>query len=365
MQRLLVITGSMNAGGAETFLMKIYRNMDRTKYQMDFALGIREKGVYDDEIIRMGGRIYYVPPKTRNLVAFYKGIKEIVRDNHYNSVMRMSQFTISALDLFAAKQGGAQHLIMRSTNSQVVEGKKQQIINILFSWMPKVIPTTRFAPSTEAAEFLFGKGCITNGKAIIIHNAVPVEKFVFCEEKRKAKRKELGVSDENFVVCHMGRFEHQKNHEFLIDVFYEIKKKKDSAILVLVGDGSLFESIKKKVEILGLSDSVQFLGIRKDIPEILMASDIDIFPSFYEGMPNTIIEAQAAGLKCIVSDTITKEVAITDRVHFMSLNSSAKEWADMACSVEINHTDTYEEFKAQKYDIDSVVNQFVDTVFDV
>lgn len=364
MLRLLIINGSMNVGGAETFIMKIYRNIDRTKYQFDFAVGIKEEGAYDKEILSLGGKIYHITPKSKNLKKFYKDIKKVVRDNNYDYVLRMSQFSISALDLLAAKQGDATHLIMRSTNSQITGGTLGKIINKLFSWMPKIIPTAKFGPSTESADFLFGKNSVKNGKAKVIHNAVPINNFIFNYDIRSKKRKELGLEDKNFVVCHIGRFDEQKNHQFLIDVFNEVYKRNNNAILLLVGDGVLKEQIKNKVNNYGLQKHVKFLGLRKDVPEILMASDVDVFPSLYEGMPNTIIEAQATGLPCIISDTITKEVNITGNIKFLSLNSNINEWVNEICTVNLERNDMREIFIKSKYDIDSVCSDFINIVFE-
>lgn len=363
-KRLLCIVGGMNAGGAETFLMKIYRALDKKKYQMDFYVAKQEEGYYDKEIITMGGNIYYSIPKSKNIIKSFVAIKEIVRREKYYYVMRVSQHSISAIDLLAAKQGGAKTLVYRSSNSGTGGGRVNRILHFIFRWLTIIIPTVRIAPSTEAAEFMFGKNCIKNRKAIIVKNAIAIEDFKFDQERRANIRWEFGI-EEKFVVGHVGRFNHQKNHCFLVEIFSEIVKKNDNSVLLLVGKGELENEIKGKIKLLNLEDKVIFTGVRADVPDILMAMDVFIFPSYFEGMPNTVIEAQATGLKCIVSDSITREAQITDRVSFESLDSIPEEWAAAAIENdnEIGRMNMAEYLKNNGYDINLSVKEFENIIF--
>lgn len=317
MKRLLCIIGSMDVGGAETFLMKIYRSLDKNRYQLDFA--VAESGFYDEEIRRCGGKIFKVTPKSNGVIRNFRDIQRIVKNNHYKSVLRVSQNSLSALELFAAKLGGAEIRGYRSSNSSTVSGTKKEIVtHKLCMWMPDLFANVRFAPSTEAAEYMFGKRCIDKGKAFLLKNGLSLDACQYSDNARNKVRAELGLRDE-FVVGHIGRFNQQKNHAFLIDIFAEIKKNHKDAVLLLCGKGEKETEIYDKVKKIGLCDSVRFLGVRSDIPQLLSAMDIFVFPSFYEGMPNTVIEAQATGLPCYISDRITKEAAITDLVTFLPL----------------------------------------------
>lgn len=237
-KRLLCIVGGMNAGGAETFLMKVYRALDKGKYQMDFYVFSQEEGFYDQEIISMGGKIFHSVPKSKGFIKSFTAIKETVRRGKYDYVMRVSQHSISTFDLLAAKQGGAKTLIYRSSNSGTGGGSVSRILHELFKWLTMSIPTIRIAPSTEAAEFMFGKNCIKKGNAVILKNAIQVENFTFDQEKRDKIRRAFKIEDK-FVIGHVGRFNDQKNHSFLVDVFEELVKKKTTVCYYWLGKVNL------------------------------------------------------------------------------------------------------------------------------
>lgn len=363
MKRVLCITASMNAGGAETFLMKMYRAMDKTRYQMDFCVNA-DSNYYESEILGLGGKIYRVPAKSQNILGWYKETKKVVRDHEYKYVIRVCEHSLAALDLVVARQGGADHLIMRSSNAS--SGSRLSIfLHKVFRFLPKFVPTVKIAPSTEAAEYSFGRGCIRRGEASLLHNAIDTTVYRYDPAGREQIREELGIKDK-FVVGHVGRFNHQKNHAFLIDTFQEVLRNNPDARLVLVGNGELEESICQKVNDLGIEQYVIFTGVRKDVPQLLSAFDVFLFPSFYEGMPNTVIEAQSTGLPCIVSDTITREAKITDIVSYVGLNESTAMWASKVSKLaeRVVDRETYHTLmKNSGYDIQDCVGRFIDLVF--
>ena len=365
MKRLLCIVGSMNAGGAETFLMKVYRKLNRTMYQMDFAIGTPEEGFYDQEITELGGRIFHIAPKSEGLLKNFFEIKKLVKTEQYKYVFRTSQNSLSALELFAAKLGGAEKRIYRSSNSNITDSKREMIVHKMCFLMPKLFANVRFAPSTEAAEFVFGKRCIDKGRASIIHNGIDLNTFRFNAEDRNTVRKELDIED-RFVVGHVGRFYVQKNHKKLVEIFYQIQKRIPNAILILVGQGELKKEIETQLIQLGLQDNVIFTGVRKDVSRLLSAMDVFVFPSLYEGMPNTVIEAQATGLPCVISNTITKEAKVTDIITYMGLEDDSAIWAEEAIKMSMLCQDRMHPnavMKGQGYDIEDCVKQFVDAVF--
>lgn len=369
MKRLLCIVGSMNAGGAETFLMKMYRALDKQKYQMDFAVAISEKGFYDDEIISMGGIIHHITPKSRSFIKNFNDIRELVQNNNYNYVMRISQHSLSGLELLAAKLGGARVRVFRSSNSNTTsDSKLNQILHKLCMFMPAFFANVRIAPSTEAAEFMFGDRCIEKGKASLLPNAIDTSIFRYNEDARCSIRKEFFINKNQLVVGHIGRFNQQKNHRFLIEVFAEVLKQKPDALLMLVGDGEKKNEIKEQINALGIEESVILTGIRSDVPALLSAMDVFVFPSFYEGMPNTVIEAQATGLPCVIADTITREACITDCVEYKPLTDSAESWADFTVSLFNNCKEdrSYYNYKMKNagYDISSCVEQFTKLTFE-
>ena len=360
MERLLCIVSAMNAGGAETFLMKMLRGMDRTEYMLDFCV-TSETNFYAEEIARLGGSIHVVPPKSKHPIASFLAVRRLVKTEGYTRVIRVNEHSLSTIDLIAARMGGAKTVIMRSSNASS-PGKLSRILHKLFFFLPRIVPNVRFAPSTEAAEYSFGKGCVQKGRASLVHNGVDLNVFRYRPDARDLLRAELGVTD-GLLVGHVGRFNLQKNHAFLLDVFRKIKEERADARLVLVGKGELEGEIRQKAEALGILDSIIFTGVRKDVPELLSAMDVFVFPSFYEGMPNTVIEAQATGLPAVIADTITREADITGLVSYLPLTSPTT-WAETAlASVKSVRADTVDAFKEKGYDTDSVVRSFVSLCF--
>lgn len=362
MKRILCIVGSMNAGGAETFLMKIYRKLNREKYQMDFCVSKSEKGFYDDEILNMGGRIIHTVPKSKNPIASFVSIYNIVKKYNYKYIMRVSQHSLSALELLAAKLAGAEVLVYRSSNSSTMGGGMSNVLHKMFRFLPRLIANVKIAPSLPASEFMFGEKLTKRGEVIFLKNGIPLNEFTYSTKARKKIRDEINIKDQ-LLIGHIGRFSHQKNHEKLVEIFYEVKKYKKDAHLMLVGTGELEVSIKNLIHSLKLDDSVHFLGVRKDIPDLLSAMDVFVFPSLFEGMPNVIIEAQANGVPCVISDTITSEVKILENVTILPIQKK-DEWTKHILTMKrIDSIKAQKELKKQGYDIETVVEAYVSSVF--
>lgn len=364
-KRLLCIVSSMDAGGAETFLMKIYRALDKSKYQMDFFVSSFTPGFYENEILSMGGKIFRSVPKSKSPIKAFIDIQQTVRREKYQYVMRLSQHSLATLDLLAAKAGGAKVLIYRSTNAKI-DGRLSRFLDVLFKFLTRKVPTVKVAPSTEAAEFAFGKDCVSNGHTIILKNGIAIENFLFNQDKRDKIRKEFKI-DNQFVVGHVGRFNNQKNHNYLIDIFSEIVKRNQNSVLILVGKGELESNIRMKINNLSLANKVIFTGIRSDVADIMMAMDVFIFPSFFEGMPNTVIEAQATGLPCIISDTITREAQITNFIDYLSINERPEVWARTTLKYAngFERKNMHTEFIDAGYEINTIVKDFVNLVFGI
>ncbi|HWP98652.1 MAG TPA: glycosyltransferase family 1 protein [Syntrophomonadaceae bacterium] len=354
----------MNTGGAETFLMKLYRAIDTNMYQLDFCVASDHEGYYEKEIIERGGKIFRRPVKSKNLLAAYKILIKIVRDNHYDYVMRVGEHSFAAFDLLAAKLGGAKHLIMRSSNAGSSGGKISNLLHKIFGFLPRIVPTVKIAPSRLAAEYTFGKLAVKNKNVFFLNNAIDVPQFIFNKKIREKYRSELDIEDK-FVIGHVGRFSLQKNHKFLLEIFAEIKKIKPDSIFILIGNGELEPLIREKAECLGILDNLKMLGIRSEIPELMMAMDVFAFPSFYEGMPNTVIEAQATGLRCVIADTITPEANITGLVKYLPLNAGARYWANIICEYYQGYprNDMTQAFYQVGYDIRSAAQFFTSIVF--
>jgi len=357
--KILCMIGSMNAGGAETFLMKIYRQIDKEKYQLDFYVTQQNKGFYDDEISTLGGKIIRAIPKSKNPFKSFVSIYKTVKTYKYKRVIRISQHSLSSIDLFAAKLAGAKILVFRSSNSKTGGSSINTFLHFFFRPFAKLIPNIKLAPSHEAAEFMFGKNYNKNQNTYIIKNGIPVEDFTFSNQTRLNKRNELNFNNK-FIVGHIGRLNKQKNHFFLIEVFEQILKRNDNSLLILVGSGELKNALMDKVEEKRIADKVIFLGVRSDIPQLLMAFDLMIFPSLFEGLPNVLIEAQATGLKCIVSDSISKEVKVSNNLIFKNIQDEPIEWTK---EVDFNYYERLNNDFPDDYNIQNTVDFFIENIF--
>jgi glycosyltransferase involved in cell wall biosynthesis len=210
-------------------------------------------------------------------------------------------------------------------------------------------PTKYFACSRNAGDWLFGRRVLASEQLIVLNNAVDIQEFAYDAQARKLIRNELQATG-RLVIGHVGRFNEQKNHGFLIDVFKAIHDNNPKALLVLVGDGHLKPAMERKVASLGLSSQVRFLGIRNDIPKLMQGMDLFLFPSLFEGLPVVLVEAQASGLRCVATDTITSDANVTGRVDFMSLKETPEQWAQVVLNSSYEHEDTSELMRNGGYD---------------
>ncbi len=318
MLRILQVVTYMGRGGLETMLMNYYRNIDRTKVQFDFLVHREFRADYDDEIESLGGKIYRAPRLNPYSAKYRKFMKNFFAEHEY-TVVHSHLDCLAGIPLEFAKKAGVPVRIAHSHNANQPRDLKYPI-KLLQRRKIASTSTQCFACSGEAGDWMF------QGKAFtVVKNAIDLKKFEFDEDRRLAMRQKLGLENE-LVIGHVGRFYEQKNHEQLIDIFAEIIKQQNAKLL-LVGKGPLEEKIKERVDAKGLADSVIFLGTRNDIPDLMQAFDVFVFPSIFEGLPLTLIEAQASDLPCVISDTIPNEVKLTSLVEFVSLKATPQEWA--------------------------------------
>ncbi len=359
----MVLINTLNVGGAETFIMKVFRAIDREKIVFDFLINSKEEGAYEKEVEALGGRVYHgyfmVEHPIKNLAKVYQTVKH----GGYKKVFVFTQHPITFLNLLMSTLAGAKTRVVRSTNS-ACGGRMSNFLARVFRPLMNTLVTVAIAPSKEAGVWLFGRRMVRCGKVSILNNGVDLAEYNYSEGKRRKAREDLGYSSDEFVVGHVGRFSRQKNHLFLLDVFAEIYRNNKQARLLLVGKGETMETVESRIEDLELKDVVEFAGIRSDVDSVMNAMDIMVFPSFYEGMPNVIIEAQACGLPCLIADTISPDVAITEFVQFESLSASATEWAREITlfAKEQPRYDTGNEIKEKGYSIASTVG-FLERVF--
>lgn len=326
--RVLHVCGNMDIGGAERYVMDIYRNINREKIQFDFLLHTDKACDYNNEINRLGGYVYSVPKVSiRTLFAHIKAVKAFFKEHKNYRIVHLHTTNTGFILHIIAKKYGIPIRIAHAHSAGFGKGV-EGLIKKTFCFPLRFFATHKFAISKLAGMSRFGKNDMEKGNVQVIPNGIDTKQFRYDKTIRNDTREKLGLGN-SFVIGHVGAFNYAKNHEYLIDIFNELYKNNTNSILVLIGDGETENLIKQKVEKLGLSDSVKFIGKRTDVHELLQAMDIFVFPSRYEGLPSTVIEAQATGLRCLVSDEISDEIKITDLVEFLSIKKPAKNWADM------------------------------------
>ena len=311
------VMGKWVGGGVESVIMNYYRHLDHSKVQFDFICDEDSTRIPYDEIKKLGGRVFLVP-KYQNFPKYLKALEKLFKENKYR-IVHANINTLSVFPLYAAKKVGVPVRISHShSTSNPKEWSRNLIKNILRPFS-KRYATDYFACSEIAGRYLFGNKAFDQGEVKIIHNAIDVDKFKFDEAARKKLRQEFGIKDSTVVIGHVGRFVQQKNHTFLVDVFKEYHEKNPDSKLLLVGSGPLEDEIKKKVEKLGLKDSVLFLGQRDDINKLYSVMDVFYLPSLYEGLPVVGVEAQAAGLPTIFSNGISSEAIISKNAKIVAV----------------------------------------------
>ena len=322
MIRILHIVTYMGRGGLETMLMNYYRNIDRTKMQFDFLVHRDFVADYDDEIQSLGGRIYRLPRLNPMSRSYLQQLDNFFATHKEYQIVHSHLDCMAGIPLIYAKQHGIPVRIAHAhSNSQ--EKDKKYLLKLLYKSNIARNATDLFACGQEAGAWMFH-----TDDFMILNNAINSQEYVYDEIKRRDIREELHISKESFVVGHVGRFFPVKNHRFIIEIFAELLKRNNQSMLLLVGDGDLKEQIENQAQQLGIKDHIIFTGIRSDVPALLQGMDCFLFPSLHEGLPVSIIEAQAAGLPCYISDAVPIECKKTHLVEQIPLSFSAKEWAD-------------------------------------
>lgn len=354
--RILQVVTIMNLGGIESMLMTIYRNIDRSKIQFDFIVHRSERGIFDDEIEALGGRIFRFPALSlKNYKNYIHQLKQFFTTADYPYQVIHSHINTNSYNILkVAKEFGIHTRIAHAHIDSVSGSFVKKMLKKIQKPLLKHVTTDYFACSRNAADYLYGK----NVSATLINNAIDTELYKFEESKRQSIRAELGMADKQ-VYGHIGRFNAQKNHLFLLEIFKEILRHQPQALLILVGDGELRSVIENKIKELHLDANVRLLGLRKDVSFILSALDAFIFPSLYEGLSVATVEAQCAGLPMFVSDTISKESFITDHIYSLPLNDTPDKWADFILkkmSMNVDRANSYKTIIEKGYDIKNNVS---------
>jgi glycosyltransferase involved in cell wall biosynthesis len=325
MKILIILTGGLKNDGISLGNISYFEAMERSDIIVDFlAINNVEKEILN-RLKAIDCNVINIKNRNKNPIKYFFSLKKLIKKNEYNIVHAHGSSALMAVEMYAAKLAGVPVRIAHSRNTTCNNLKIDKILRPFFY----KFTTDYFACGDEAGKWLFQKNKFT-----IIPNGKNIKLFEFSSEKRNEIRKKYNFENK-FVVCHIGTFNNQKNHEFLIDIYYEFKKINPNSCLVLIGDGFLRESIENKIKKLGLTNDVIMTGVINNINEMLQAMDYMVLPSLFEGLPNVVIEAQISGLQCMISNTITKECKITNLVEFESLEAKSKIWAEKIANTQL------------------------------
>lgn len=365
MKKVLQIAGGMNRAGLETFIMNIYRKINRNVFQFDFLIW-QETADYMEEIESMGGHVYSITARRHSVLNFHKNLNSFFKEHadEYEAVhLHCSSLSLVEPLYYAKKYGIPLRIIhSHSSNQKGVYNKILHYVNKLFI---SGLATHYYACSEKAAKWFYNHTSVCR-KHKIINNGVDCNIFKYNATRREEMRNKLHIGSNELVIGHIGRFNPVKNHKFLVDIFEEIYRIRPNSKLMLVGDGPLYKSIESLVIDKGLEQNTYFLGLRNDTNDLLQAMDIFVMPSIYEGLPVTLVEAQAAGLPIVCSDTISQMSNISNNYYVHSLDEAPKEWAkDIIERVQdFERQDTSQIIKNKGFDIIDTVNYLTSVYFD-
>ncbi len=346
MKVLMIFTGLVSNDGITNNVINYFKYIDKEDLQMDFIVQNQPQEWMKNEIINNNSKYYILKGRNKNIMNYIKTLKSIIKTNEYDIVHVHGSSTLMAIDLLAAFLAGVKIRIAHSRNTTCNHKILNKILRPLFN----ILVTHCFACGDDAGKWLFN-----NRKFYVINNGKEIDKFLFDKNIRDIYREKMKLKGKK-VVGHIGRFNNQKNHTFLIDIFYELVNLNRDYILLLIGEGPLYSDIKEKVNKLNIQDNVIFMGEMEKVSDILQAMDIFLFPSLHEGLPNVLLEAQLSGIPIYASDVITNEVDVSNTIKFISLKENPKVWSNY-----IQECNEYDRNVSKKV----ISNKFKDAGFDI
>lgn len=325
---VLHVLGRLNIGGAESRVMDLYRNIDRTKYQFDFMQHTDDVCAFQKEIEELGGTVYHVPRfRFFNIISYCRSWKIFFKKHPEIKIVHGHMTSTAGIYLPIAKKIGNAYTIAHARSAGVDKGIKGVLTRVLRLGLSKKCDQC-FSCSELASIAVFGQKAYEKGAVQVIPNAIEVEKFVYDERKRAEIRAQYQISDDMYVIGHVGRFHSAKNHTYMVQIIKECVQKDKKCCLMFVGDGPLKEQVVEYVKSMGMQEHVIFTGNQSNVADYYQAFDCFILPSFYEGLPGTAVEAQVSGLPGIISDRVTSEAIVTDTMKQESIDVEPKYWAD-------------------------------------
>ena len=348
--KVLEITSSLDGGGIARLLYD-YCSRLIPEFEFDFVVSAENEGILEEPLRNLGCNVFHVSQMKKSFGEYKRQLEFIIKNGNYDIVHDHCDYK-SFFELQIAKRNGVKTRIAHSHRAMVPQSITEKFIKLIFTPLTKYLATDLFACGIDAAKWAWGKKAYENGKVFILKNAIHTEEFLFSNEIRQEIRNELGLTDK-FVVGNVARFSYQKNHEYLIEIFKEIAKKRNDAVLVLVGRGELMNNVQEQVKNDQIDDRVIFLGVRNDVPKLLNAMDVFVLPSRYEGLPVALVEVQANGLPTYVSTAVTTEMKVSSNMHFISIDNDPSKWAKEILESDNKRLPSH--IKESGYDIGSAV----------
>lgn len=359
MMRVLHILGSMNTGGMQSFIMNHYRRIDRTKVQFDFLVHYSDDKGYEEEIKKLGGKIYLIHPRNKGILRNKRELFHFFKEHNDYSAVHLHESSLSYIQPLIAAANA--HIPIRIIHSHSTQVKSNSRFHLLMHYInsPRLnkYATKCLSCGKAAGEWMFGNTAFKDDYTVI-NNGIEIDKFQFDSVKREKIREKFGIEN-HLVIGMVGRLEPVKNHFFALNIMEEMKKTDQAVILMVAGDGSLMNRLKETCRQKGLEKNVLFLGGRNDVNELYSAMDCIIMPSLYEGFPVTAIEAQISGLPFIKSTTITDEVVFNPNVVSMDIDIDVKYWVDKIREIKLTRIREYNH-SLDLFDIRRTTSQLMD-----
>lgn len=359
-----MVLGTTEMGGAQMFILNLLRQIDRDRFQIDMVVNreVKNSGVAG-EWRAMGCNIFFLPYfKVYNYSSFVRKWKSFLREHHYD-IVHGHATNSAAIYLKIAKEAGCTTIAHSHSAGYRGSWMERQVKHLFARGVGRVADYW-FACSDKAAERLFGRSYRNYERYYDIPNAINAENYCYDLDKAKAIRGQLGVRDGELLCGHVGSFTAPKNHLFLLEIFTEVLKMKPESKLMCCGTGGLMGQMKEKAAALGVLDRIIFTGVVKNVNEYLMAMDIFVFPSLFEGFPIAVIEAEATGLPVVMSDVITNEVDLTELIHRHALANAASVWAKTICDIKTGNRQSYnQKIVDSQYNMRTSV-QFISSLYE-
>lgn len=365
-QRVLHIVSAMKRGGAETLLMNVHRNLDRSKVQFDYVSHLDEKCDYDDEINSLGGRVFRIQSLGQlGPLGYIKELKRIMLQTNYTAVHAHTDYQTGFAAL-AAKRAGVHKRICHSHSNNWGRGNGfiEAIMLRTLRAIIKYSATDYCACSTDAARFLFGESSIKSNKVRVLKNGIDLTQFTENTDNCSSVKQELNIADDTKIIGHVGRFSISKNHPFLLRILKQMLDDGNNVAAILVGDGPCLHSIEEEAKRMGIFKHIRFVGVRKDIPRLMRAFDVFLFPSLFEGFGIVTLEAQASGTPCIAADTVPQPTDLgLGLMSFISLEERTEIWTKEIEKAFLQKKPEYQQimnnFSKSGYDIQKNIGEWM------